>query len=188
MFTERFAERLEDADYKGLVQIRWQLGGLHFSQTQQIFSRIQAKDAFIQGLRNIRYLGKGTYIDCAIANMTQEMFHCYKVKCLETDGPPGPEGHRGQKGAKGDNGNAGPKGDRGRQGDPGIEGPIGQPGVKGEIGIKGEKGEIGAEGKKGVAGLAPLRDAKRTRDGAEWGMIGHASVLPASKRRSQETG
>uniref|UniRef100_A0AAZ3Q2U8 Collagen alpha-2(VI) chain n=1 Tax=Oncorhynchus tshawytscha TaxID=74940 RepID=A0AAZ3Q2U8_ONCTS len=248
MFTERFAERLEDADYKGLVQIRWQLGGLHFSQRQQVFSRIQAKDAFIQGLRNIRYLGKGTYIDCALANMTQEMTRlpsnpgalrfavvitdghvtgnpcggvkvtaerardegirmfvvaatknvdetglreianspanvyrkdflavdlsgnrpviqldtidriiktmCYKVKCLETDGPPGPEGHRGQKGAKGDNGNPGPKGDRGRQGDPGIEGPIGHPGVKGEIGIKGEKGEIGAEGKKGVAGLA----------------------------------
>ncbi|XP_055738411.1 collagen alpha-2(VI) chain-like isoform X1 [Salvelinus fontinalis] len=255
MFTERFAERLEDADYKGLVQIRWQLGGLHFSQTQQIFSRIQAKDAFIQGVRGIRYLGKGTYIDCALANMTQEitrspsgpralrfavvitdghvtgnpcggvkvtaerardegirmfvvaatknvdetglreianspanvyrkdflavdlsgnkpaiqldtidriiktMTHlayqeCYKVKCLETEGPPGPKGHRGQKGIKGDNGNSGLKGERGRQGDPGIEGPIGQPGVKGEIGLEGEKGEIGAEGKKGVAGLA----------------------------------
>uniref|UniRef100_A0A4W5KLV6 VWFA domain-containing protein n=1 Tax=Hucho hucho TaxID=62062 RepID=A0A4W5KLV6_9TELE len=73
MFTERFAERLEDADYKDLVQIRWQLGGLHFSQTQQVFSRVQAKDAFIQGLRGIRYLGKGTYIDCALANMTQEI-------------------------------------------------------------------------------------------------------------------
>uniref|UniRef100_A0A8C7JJW7 Collagen alpha-2(VI) chain n=1 Tax=Oncorhynchus kisutch TaxID=8019 RepID=A0A8C7JJW7_ONCKI len=255
MFTERFAERLEDADYKGLVQIRWQLGGLHFSQRQQVFSRIQAKDAFIQGVRGIRYLGKGTYIDCALANMTQEMTRspsdpralrfavvitdghvtgnpcggvkvtaerardegirmfvvaatknvdetglreianspanvyrkdflavdlsgnrpviqldtidriiktmthlayqeCYKVKCLETEGPPGPKGHRGQKGIKGDNGNSGLKGDRGRQGDPGIEGPIGQPGVKGEIGLDGEKGEIGAEGTKGVAGLA----------------------------------
>uniref|UniRef100_A0AAZ3PM22 Collagen alpha-2(VI) chain n=1 Tax=Oncorhynchus tshawytscha TaxID=74940 RepID=A0AAZ3PM22_ONCTS len=248
MFTERFAERLEDADYKGLVQIRWQLGGLHFSQRQQVFSRIQAKDAFIQGVRGIRYLGKGTYIDCALANMTQEMTRspsdpralrfaviitdghvtgnpcggvkvtaerardegirmfvvaatknvdetglreianspaniyrkdflavdlsgnrpviqldtidriiktmCYKVKCLETEGPPGPKGHRGQKGIKGDNGNSGLKGDRGRQGDPGIEGPIGQPGVKGEIGLEGEKGEIGAEGTKGVAGLA----------------------------------
>uniref|UniRef100_A0AAZ3R7A5 Collagen alpha-2(VI) chain n=1 Tax=Oncorhynchus tshawytscha TaxID=74940 RepID=A0AAZ3R7A5_ONCTS len=244
MFTERFAERLEDADYKGLVQIRWQLGGLHFSQRQQVFSRIQAKD----GVRGIRYLGKGTYIDCALANMTQEMTRspsdpralrfaviitdghvtgnpcggvkvtaerardegirmfvvaatknvdetglreianspaniyrkdflavdlsgnrpviqldtidriiktmCYKVKCLETEGPPGPKGHRGQKGIKGDNGNSGLKGDRGRQGDPGIEGPIGQPGVKGEIGLEGEKGEIGAEGTKGVAGLA----------------------------------
>uniref|UniRef100_A0A673ZCY1 Collagen alpha-2(VI) chain n=1 Tax=Salmo trutta TaxID=8032 RepID=A0A673ZCY1_SALTR len=248
MFTERFADRLEDADYKGLVQIRWQIGGLHFSQRQQVFSRIQAKDAFIQGVRGIRYLGKGTYIDCALANMTQEMTRspsdpralrfavvitdghvtgnpcggvkvtaerardegirmfvvaatknvdetglreianspanvyrkdflavdlsgnkpviqldtmdriiktmCYKVKCLETEGPPGPKGHRGQKGIKGDNGNAGFKGDRGRQGDPGIEGPIGQPGVKGEIGLEGEKGEIGAEGMKGVAGLA----------------------------------
>uniref|UniRef100_A0AAZ3SFN5 Collagen alpha-2(VI) chain n=1 Tax=Oncorhynchus tshawytscha TaxID=74940 RepID=A0AAZ3SFN5_ONCTS len=240
MFTERFAERLEDADYKGLVQIRWQLGGLHFSQRQQVFSPHTRV--------GIRYLGKGTYIDCALANMTQEMTRspsdpralrfaviitdghvtgnpcggvkvtaerardegirmfvvaatknvdetglreianspaniyrkdflavdlsgnrpviqldtidriiktmCYKVKCLETEGPPGPKGHRGQKGIKGDNGNSGLKGDRGRQGDPGIEGPIGQPGVKGEIGLEGEKGEIGAEGTKGVAGLA----------------------------------
>uniref|UniRef100_A0AAZ3Q032 Collagen alpha-2(VI) chain n=1 Tax=Oncorhynchus tshawytscha TaxID=74940 RepID=A0AAZ3Q032_ONCTS len=201
-----------------------------------------------QGIQGIRYLGKGTYIDCALANMTQEMTRspsdpralrfaviitdghvtgnpcggvkvtaerardegirmfvvaatknvdetglreianspaniyrkdflavdlsgnrpviqldtidriiktmCYKVKCLETEGPPGPKGHRGQKGIKGDNGNSGLKGDRGRQGDPGIEGPIGQPGVKGEIGLEGEKGEIGAEGTKGVAGLA----------------------------------
>ncbi|KAL0967025.1 hypothetical protein UPYG_G00303620 [Umbra pygmaea] len=255
VFTERFADRLQDVDYKGVVKISWQIGGLHFSQNNTIFSPIQPKKAFIKGLKAIRYLGKGTYIDCALSNMTQEMTRlvsdhrplrfavvitdghetgkpcggvkmmaerardegirmfavaatrnvdemglreianspttvfrndflavdltgnraviqeatidriiqtmthmayqeCYKVKCLETDGPPGPKGHRGQKGAKGDNGDAGPKGDRGRQGDPGIEGPIGQPGVKGEIGLKGEKGEIGAEGKKGIVGLA----------------------------------
>ncbi|XP_041848649.1 collagen alpha-2(VI) chain-like isoform X2 [Melanotaenia boesemani] len=78
---------------------------------------------------------------------------CYKVSCLETDGPPGPKGHRGQKGAKGDIGQSGDKGERGRQGDPGIEGPIGQPGIKGEPGQRGEKGEMGTQGKKGVAGI-----------------------------------
>uniref|UniRef100_A0A6Q2Z573 Collagen alpha-2(VI) chain n=1 Tax=Esox lucius TaxID=8010 RepID=A0A6Q2Z573_ESOLU len=71
MFTERFAERLEDVEYKGVVHIRWQFGGLHFSQTQKVFSSFQAKQDFIKV--GIRYLGKGTYIDCALANMTQEV-------------------------------------------------------------------------------------------------------------------
>ncbi|KAJ8011007.1 hypothetical protein DPEC_G00053730 [Dallia pectoralis] len=253
-FAEYFAESLVDVDYKGVVNIKWQIGGLHFSQKQIFFSPIQGKQEFIKNVKLINYLGKGTHIDCALANMTQiirltskpealrfavvitdghvtgnpcggvkvtaerardegiKMFvvaatknvdetglreianspatvyrkdflavdltgsqariqndtikriiqtmthmayhECYKVQCLETVGPPGPKGHRGQKGAKGDNGGSGLKGERGRQGDPGIEGPIGQPGVKGEIGLKGEKGEIGTEGKKGVLGLA----------------------------------
>ncbi|XP_040911906.1 collagen alpha-2(VI) chain-like isoform X2 [Toxotes jaculatrix] len=253
-FTEKFVQRLEDAELRGAVKINWNIGGLHFSQKQQVFSRIGPKADFITGLRAIQYLGKGTYIDCALSNMTQEILRspsypralrfavvitdghvtgnpcggikvaaerardegirifvvaasknveetglreianspatvyrrdfmavdlsqgraviqegtidriiktmqhlayveCYKVSCLETEGPPGPKGHRGQKGAKGDNGEPGLKGERGRPGDPGIEGPIGQPGIKGEPGLKGEKGEMGAQGKKGVAGL-----------------------------------
>ncbi|XP_029380747.1 collagen alpha-2(VI) chain isoform X2 [Echeneis naucrates] len=253
-FTEEFVQRLDDAEFRGAVQIRWNIGGLHFSQKQEVFSNIGPKSNFISGVRGIRYLGKGTYIDCAISNMTQEMLRspsspsalrfavvitdghvtgnpcggikvaaekardegirifviaatknveetglreianspamvyrrdfmavdlsqsrptihtetidriintmqhlayveCYKVSCLETQGPPGPKGHRGQKGAKGDNGDPGPKGERGRPGDPGIEGPIGQPGIKGEPGLKGDKGEMGAQGKKGVAGI-----------------------------------
>ncbi|XP_044075267.1 collagen alpha-2(VI) chain isoform X3 [Siniperca chuatsi] len=254
VFTEQFAQRLEDAELKGAVRIRWNIGGLHFSQTQKVFSSIGSKNDFITGVRGIRYLGKGTYIDCALTNMTQQMLRstsypkalrfavvitdghvtgrpcggikvaaerardegirmfavaasknieetglgeianspatvyrrdfmavdlsqgralihtdtidriiktmlhlayveCYSVSCLETEGPPGPKGHRGQKGAKGDNGEAGLKGGRGRPGDPGIEGPIGQPGTKGETGLKGDKGEIGSQGKKGVAGI-----------------------------------
>ncbi|XP_018532983.1 collagen alpha-2(VI) chain isoform X1 [Lates calcarifer] len=253
-FTAEFAQRLEDAEIRGAVRINWNIGGLHFSQTQQEFSRIGSKADFITGVKGIRYLGKGTYIDCALTNMTQKMLRsasdpralrfavvitdghvtgnpcggikvaaerardegirifvvaasknvdetglreianspatvyrrdfmavdlsqgratiqtstidriiktmqhlayveCYKVSCLETPGPHGPKGHRGQKGAKGDNGEPGQKGERGRPGDPGIEGPIGQPGIKGEPGLKGEKGEMGAQGKKGVAGI-----------------------------------
>uniref|UniRef100_A0A3B4B795 VWFA domain-containing protein n=1 Tax=Periophthalmus magnuspinnatus TaxID=409849 RepID=A0A3B4B795_9GOBI len=68
-FTEQFAQRLEDHEFKGVVRINWNLGGLHFSQRQEVFSRMASKSEFIA----IRYLGKGTYIDCAIANMTQEM-------------------------------------------------------------------------------------------------------------------
>ncbi|XP_041659021.1 collagen alpha-2(VI) chain [Cheilinus undulatus] len=252
-FVKLFVDRLEDAEYRGAVKINWNIGGLHFSQRQEVISRIGPKADFTSRLAQIRYLGKGTYIDCALTNMTQEMMRsptqdalrfavvitdghvtgspcggikvaaerardagirlfsvaaskniddigmreianspstvyrdefmavdlsqgrailhektidriiktmqhlayteCYSVTCLETDGPPGPKGHRGQKGAKGDNGDPGPKGERGRPGDPGIEGPIGQPGIKGEPGLKGEKGEMGAQGKKGVAGI-----------------------------------
>ncbi|XP_069567458.1 collagen alpha-2(VI) chain [Brachyistius frenatus] len=255
LFTEKFAQSLENEDIRGVVRINWNIGGLHFSQTHPVFSPIQAKNDFINAVRKIRYLGKGTYTDCALKAMADEMMRspsypsairfavvitdghvtgnpcggikvaaeearekgihifvvaasrnieetalreianspamvfrrdfmavdlsqgraiidnstiqrmiqtmkhmayteCYKVTCLETEGPPGPKGHRGQKGAKGDNGDPGPKGEIGRQGDPGIEGPIGQPGTKGEPGLKGEKGEIGTQGKKGVFGVA----------------------------------
>ncbi|XP_037837724.1 collagen alpha-2(VI) chain isoform X2 [Kryptolebias marmoratus] len=257
-FTEDFVARLKDEDIRGVVHIKWNIGGLHFSQKQEIISNIGPANEFISKLRVINYLGKGTYIDCALKAMTREMLQspssssglrfavvitdghvtgnpcggikvsaeeardkgirvfvvaasanieetglreianspasvyrddymavdlsqgkvqihtetmdriiktmkhlayteCYKVSCRETEGPPGPKGHRGQKGAKGDNGDPGLKGDRGRPGDPGIEGPIGQPGIKGEPGHKGEKGEIGTQGKKGVAGI-PGRD------------------------------
>ncbi|XP_017554960.1 collagen alpha-2(VI) chain isoform X1 [Pygocentrus nattereri] len=254
-FTIAFAQKLEDQDYRGLVKISWSVGGLHFSMTQQTISTLTNKNEFIQRVRDIKYLGKGTFIDCAITNMTKAMLsapskpnakrfavvitdghvtgspcgrikvaaerardelikmfvvassknldetalreiasspagvyrsnymavnltgarpiiltstidriydamlhlayqECYSLRCLETPGPAGPPGHRGQKGAKGDNGEPGLKGDRGRQGDPGIEGPIGHPGSKGEPGYKGEKGEIGTQGRKGVAGLS----------------------------------
>ncbi|XP_037537930.1 collagen alpha-2(VI) chain [Nematolebias whitei] len=264
-FTEAFVTRLTDEELKDVVRINWNVGGLHFSQTQEIISSIGPKNDFTNRLRNIKYLGKGTYIDCALKAMTREMLRapsdpsalrfavvitdghvtgkpcggikvsaeeardkgirifvvaastnveetglreianspasvfrdeymavnlsqnrpiihtetmdriikimkhlayteCYKVSCLETEGLPGPKGHRGQKGAKGDNGGAGLKGERGRPGDPGIEGPIGQPGIKGESGHKGEKGEIGTQGKKGVAGI-PGRDGTNGQKG-----------------------
>uniref|UniRef100_A0A4W6C908 Collagen alpha-2(VI) chain n=1 Tax=Lates calcarifer TaxID=8187 RepID=A0A4W6C908_LATCA len=72
-FTAEFAQRLEDAEIRGAVRINWNIGGLHFSQTQQEFSRIGSKADFITGVKGIRYLGKGTYIDCALTNMTQKM-------------------------------------------------------------------------------------------------------------------
>uniref|UniRef100_A0A673GKN9 Collagen alpha-2(VI) chain n=1 Tax=Sinocyclocheilus rhinocerous TaxID=307959 RepID=A0A673GKN9_9TELE len=72
-FTAAFARKLEDVNYKGLVQISWSVGGLHFSQRQEIISAITSKDEFITKLLKINYLGKGTYIDCAITNMTQQL-------------------------------------------------------------------------------------------------------------------
>ncbi|TNN48203.1 Collagen alpha-2(VI) chain [Liparis tanakae] len=72
-FVEQFAQRLDDADIKGVVRVNWRIGGLHFSQESKVFSHFAAKNDFITGLRGIVYLGKGTYTDCAIGNMTQEM-------------------------------------------------------------------------------------------------------------------
>lgn len=78
-FTELFVQQLEDIDYRGLVQINWRIGGLHFSQTQEMFSPITDKNDFLARLRGtpgrpgIRYLGKGTYIDCALTNMTDQI-------------------------------------------------------------------------------------------------------------------
>ncbi|KAJ8255312.1 hypothetical protein GJAV_G00203440 [Gymnothorax javanicus] len=70
-FTEKFAGSLTEGDFRG--KLSWSLGGLHFSQRQEIFSKITSRDEFIKGLKQISYLGKGTYIDCALTNMTHEM-------------------------------------------------------------------------------------------------------------------
>lgn len=72
-FTIAFAQKLEDIDYRGLVQISWAVGGLHFSMRQEVISGITNKNDFIQRVKAIRYLGKGTFTDCAITNMTREM-------------------------------------------------------------------------------------------------------------------
>ncbi|XP_028292360.1 collagen alpha-2(VI) chain-like isoform X2 [Gouania willdenowi] len=75
-FTKIFAQRLADEDYRGQIQISWSIGGLHFSQTQVVFSQFTTRENFIRNLasdRAIRYLGKGTYIDCAVKNMTHQM-------------------------------------------------------------------------------------------------------------------
>lgn len=82
-FAVEFANRLEEEEYRGAVKINWNIGGLHFSQRQEVFSRLASKNDFISGVQGIRYLGKGTYIDCAIANMTQEMLrHTTEPKAL----------------------------------------------------------------------------------------------------------
>uniref|UniRef100_A0A674PNE4 Collagen alpha-2(VI) chain n=1 Tax=Takifugu rubripes TaxID=31033 RepID=A0A674PNE4_TAKRU len=73
VFTRQFVMRLENAEYRGAVRINWNIGGLHFSQQQRVFSRIGSKTDFMNGVSGIQYLGKGTYTDCALMNMTQEM-------------------------------------------------------------------------------------------------------------------
>ncbi|XP_066487438.1 collagen alpha-2(VI) chain [Tiliqua scincoides] len=251
-FVSKFIGRLKYELYQGSVEITWQFGGLHFSDVVMIYSDFTSNEAtYISRLNAIQYIGRGTFTDCALSNMTaeiksrgapgvnyaivitdghvtgspcggmklqaerardagiklfavapsqniyeqglrdiasspQELYRngyavtekdsiridfnttdriiqvmkhqaygeCYKMSCLEIEGPPGPKGFRGQKGAKGSMGAPGVSGLKGRQGDPGIEGPIGYPGPKGIHGLKGEKGEFGGDGRKGASGLA----------------------------------
>lgn len=72
-FTKKFVEKLEDVEYKNKVKISWSVGGLHFSMTQPIISKLTNKAEFVNKLKQVRYLGKGTYIDCAIKKMTEEI-------------------------------------------------------------------------------------------------------------------
>ncbi|XP_034558595.1 collagen alpha-2(VI) chain [Notolabrus celidotus] len=76
-FVKKFVKRLEAAEYRGAVMINWNVGGLHFSQTQVEISSIGTKENFLSNvetkLGRDKYLGKGTYIDCALTNMTQMM-------------------------------------------------------------------------------------------------------------------
>ncbi|XP_044531640.1 collagen alpha-2(VI) chain [Gracilinanus agilis] len=249
-FILQFTSELKNQHYRDQVALSWHYGGLHFSDEVEVFSALGSDEAtFKSRLQNIRSFRRGTFTDCAISNMTQEirknpsksnfaivitdghvtgspcggikmqaerardlgiklfavalnqnrneqglrdvanlphelyrnnyvtikddlsvdqdtidkiikaMKHeayseCYKVSCLQIQGPAGPKGYRGQKGAKGNMGEPGEPGQKGRQGDPGIEGPIGFPGPKGVPGLKGEKGEYGGDGRRGAAGLA----------------------------------
>ncbi|XP_078795797.1 collagen alpha-2(VI) chain isoform X2 [Oryzias latipes] len=75
-----FAQQLATEKYMGQIQIIWSIGGLHFSQTQVTFSDITTRENFIRNLVRIKYLGKGTYIDCALKNMTYQMTHYFAKK------------------------------------------------------------------------------------------------------------
>ncbi|KAM4556397.1 collagen alpha-2(VI) chain [Fundulus diaphanus] len=72
-FTRQFVNRLEDEEIQSAVKISWNIGGLHFSQNQSVFSPIQPKTRFIDALMAINYFGKGTYIDCALRKTSEEM-------------------------------------------------------------------------------------------------------------------
>lgn len=76
-FMRIFVQKLEDEEYRGQIQITWSFGGLHFSQKQVVFSQFTTRQSFIRNLSQIKYLGKGTYIDCALKNMTHQMTYHY---------------------------------------------------------------------------------------------------------------
>uniref|UniRef100_A0A8C8G7N0 VWFA domain-containing protein n=1 Tax=Oncorhynchus tshawytscha TaxID=74940 RepID=A0A8C8G7N0_ONCTS len=76
-WTREFALRLREEVYNRQVKISWFLGGLHFSQTQELISEITSRENFVRKMDGIdwlkSYLGKGTYTDCALDKMSEEM-------------------------------------------------------------------------------------------------------------------
>lgn len=76
-FTKIFVQKLADEEYKGQIQISWSVGGLNYSQTQYVFSQFTTKENFIRNLAGIQYKGKGTFTDCALQRMANEMTQHY---------------------------------------------------------------------------------------------------------------
>ncbi|XP_062391090.1 collagen alpha-2(VI) chain-like [Sardina pilchardus] len=73
LFTWEFALRLTDGAYRDAVHLSWTMGGLHFSDTNQVFSKIASRDGFLQAIIPITYIGRSTHVDCALDNMTKEI-------------------------------------------------------------------------------------------------------------------
>ncbi|OCT63701.1 hypothetical protein XELAEV_18044801mg [Xenopus laevis] len=71
VFIPRFLDKLEDAAYLDQVILNWQYGGLHYSDEVIIFSDITTnKQEYKSKLNAVTYIGRGTFTDCALSNMT----------------------------------------------------------------------------------------------------------------------
>lgn len=72
-FLTVFSRRLEGSALKsqGIV---WTYGGLHFSDHVEVFSQITHDAAqFLREVARVRYIGRGTFIDCALRNVTEQV-------------------------------------------------------------------------------------------------------------------
>ncbi|XP_018429238.1 PREDICTED: collagen alpha-2(VI) chain isoform X3 [Nanorana parkeri] len=70
-FIPAFLSKLENAAYRDQILLNWQYAGLHYSDEVQIYSQLTAdQKEYITKLRGVQYIGRGTFTDCAIANMT----------------------------------------------------------------------------------------------------------------------
>lgn len=73
-FVPQFISQLQDELYLGQVALSWRYGGLHFSDLVEVFSPPGSDRAsFTKGLQSIRSFRRGTFTDCALANMTQQI-------------------------------------------------------------------------------------------------------------------
>uniref|UniRef100_A0A672VCK9 Collagen alpha-2(VI) chain n=1 Tax=Strigops habroptila TaxID=2489341 RepID=A0A672VCK9_STRHB len=73
-FIPVFIDKLETELYQNQVYITWQFGGLHYSDVVEIYSPLtSSKDIYLPRLNAINYLGRGTFTDCAISNMTEQI-------------------------------------------------------------------------------------------------------------------
>ncbi|XP_028941455.1 collagen alpha-2(VI) chain-like, partial [Antrostomus carolinensis] len=73
-FIPVFIDKLESELYQNQISITWKFGGLHYSDVVEIYSPLtNSKDTYLQKLLAINYLGRGTFTDCAISNMTEQI-------------------------------------------------------------------------------------------------------------------
>ncbi|PKU38530.1 collagen alpha-2 chain isoform x2 [Limosa lapponica baueri] len=73
-FIPEFINKLETELYQNQVYITWQFGGLHYSDVVEVYSPLtSSKDIYLPRLSAINYLGRGTFTDCAISNMTEQI-------------------------------------------------------------------------------------------------------------------
>ncbi|XP_041056411.1 collagen alpha-2(VI) chain isoform X2 [Carcharodon carcharias] len=73
-FTKNFVNKAVNGAFKNKVKITWEFGGLHFSDRVEEFSPITASKAdFLAALDRIDYIGRGTFTDCALKDMTDNV-------------------------------------------------------------------------------------------------------------------
>uniref|UniRef100_UPI00398E34D1 collagen alpha-2(VI) chain isoform X2 n=1 Tax=Pristiophorus japonicus TaxID=55135 RepID=UPI00398E34D1 len=73
-FTKDFVDKVVNGAFKDRVKIIYEFGGLHFSDRVIEFSRITSdKNDFLSALRNVDYIGRGTFTDCALRDMTDNI-------------------------------------------------------------------------------------------------------------------
>ncbi|XP_069472149.1 collagen alpha-2(VI) chain isoform X2 [Ambystoma mexicanum] len=69
-FIPLFLNKMENEAYLNQVAITWQYAGLHYSDTVEIYSNITSDKAdYLRRLEGIKYIGRGTFTDCAIARL-----------------------------------------------------------------------------------------------------------------------
>lgn len=73
-FVPQFISQLQNEFYLDQVALSWRYGGLHFSDQVEVFSPPGSDRAsFTKSLQSIRSFRRGTFTDCALANMTQQI-------------------------------------------------------------------------------------------------------------------
>uniref|UniRef100_A0A6J0VF06 Collagen alpha-2(VI) chain isoform X1 n=1 Tax=Pogona vitticeps TaxID=103695 RepID=A0A6J0VF06_9SAUR len=73
-FIPEFIARLENELYQSQVSITWQFAGLHYSDVVIFYSDFtNSKELYLDKLKGIQYIGRGTFTDCALSNMTAQI-------------------------------------------------------------------------------------------------------------------
>ncbi|KAM4689793.1 collagen alpha-2(VI) chain-like [Discoglossus pictus] len=72
-FVKTFITDLQAVKIRG-SQIKWKYGALHFSDSvESIIGLTDQTSTFIERVSKVRYIGRGTYVDCALKAMTEAL-------------------------------------------------------------------------------------------------------------------